>query len=162
MKTKNNQLLEDQDFVLWVQLRQARDAVFKAREKELSQYGISVMQSAILLHIKILGEKATIGEISRWVLREPNTVSVNLSRMEKQGLVIKGKSRSGKKSIVYITLTDKGEQALKQSLKRESIRDIMSCLSSEEERKQLSSSLIKLRNKALKGLMPISELPPFP
>lgn len=79
----------DQDYELWVLLHQPRDAVFKAREKELSPYGISTMQAAVLFIILAIGNEATPTEISRWLLREPHSVSNLLSRMEKEGLVTK-------------------------------------------------------------------------
>ncbi len=41
---KNNSS-RDEDYNLWVLLHQAKDAVFKAREKELSQYGITTMEA---------------------------------------------------------------------------------------------------------------------
>jgi DNA-binding MarR family transcriptional regulator len=57
----------------------------------------------------------------------------------------------GKKTLQEITLTEKGKEAYRQSLKRESIHEILSCLS-EEEREQLWSILKKLRDRALERL----------
>ena len=79
--------------------------------------------------------------------------------MEKQGLVNKIRN-SDKKNEVILTLTEKGEQAHRQSLKRESIKEIMSCLS-EEERQQLDSSLEKLTDKGLEKLHEVNKVP-FP
>jgi DNA-binding MarR family transcriptional regulator len=70
--------------------------------------------------------------------------------MEKQGLVRKVNDLD-KKNMVRVYLTDEGQQVYRKAAKRESIREIMSCLSDEECR-QLISSLRKLRNKALKKL----------
>jgi MarR family transcriptional regulator for hemolysin len=125
----------------------------RARNKELSQYGITSGQAAVLLIIKLIqtskGE-ATTSEISRWLLREPHSVSRILTRMQNEGLLNKNKG-SGKKNELSVILTEKGEQAYKQSLKRESIREIMSCLS-EEERRQLDLFLERLRDKAIQSL----------
>ncbi len=60
----------DRDYNLWVLLHQAKDAVFKARQKELSQYGISAMEAAALFIIQAIGNKPTPAEISRWIFRE--------------------------------------------------------------------------------------------
>ena len=87
----NAPLSTDQDYNLWVLLHQAKDAVFKAREKELSQYGISAMEAAALFIIQAIGDKATPAEISRWIFREHHTVTALLSRMEKKGLITKVK-----------------------------------------------------------------------
>jgi len=135
---------------------------YRAREKELSKYGITPRQAAVLFIVKVINAtegEATPGKVSRWLLRESHTVSRILTRMENEGLVSKTKG-SGKKNEINVTLTEKGEQLYKQSLKRESIKEIMSCLS-EEERQQLDSSLEKLRNKALQNLETASQVP-FP
>ena len=154
-----NSLFGDKDFTLWVLLRQAKDTVFKATEKELSQYGISPEQAGVLSIVQFLDNKATPAEISRWLLREPHTVSGILSRMEKKGLIRKTKDLD-RKNLVRVTLTDKGQQAYLQSTKIESIGKIMSCLS-EEECQQLSSCLKKLRGRAFKQLG-VDTKPPFP
>ncbi len=149
----------DQDYSLWVLLHQARDVMFKAREKELRQYGISARKAAVLFIIQAIGDEATPAEIARWLLREPHSVSNILSRMEKEGLVSKTNDLP-RKNLMRVTLTEKGRQAFHQSLKRESIREIMSSFS-EDERQQLESYLEKLRDQALKHL--ISDVkPPFP
>ena len=155
----NDQLLDDRDYNLWILLGQARDMVFKARGKELSQYGVTVEQASILFVIRAIGGKATPTEISKWMLREPHTISVILTRMEKDGLVTKRKDLDKKRQII-VALTEKGRQACGQSARRESVREIMSCLS-EEERDQLGSLLEKLRDCALNNIARVV-LPPLP
>lgn len=148
-----------EDFTLWVLLRQAKDAVFKATGKELSRYGISPEQAGVLSIVQSLDNKATPAEISRWLLREPHTVSGILSRMEKKGLLRKTKDLD-RKNLVRVTLTKKGQQAYLQSTKIESIGKIMSCLS-EEKCQQLIPCLKALRDRALKELR-VDQEPPFP
>ena len=91
-----------EDFTLWVLLRQAKDAVFKATGKELSRYGISPEQAGVLSIVQSLDNKATPAEISRWLLREPHTVSGILSRMEKKGLLRKTTDLD-RKNLVRVT-----------------------------------------------------------
>ena len=154
-----NSLSVDKDYALWVLLLQTKDTVFKAREKELSQYGISPEQAGVLFIIHTIGNTATPAEISRWLLRKHHTVLGILGRMEKAGLVRKTRD-SVRKNLVRVTLTEKGQQAYYQSTKIESIREIMSSLS-EEERQQLSSCLQTLRARALEELE-MDQKPPFP
>jgi len=154
-----NHLPDDQDYKLWVLLCQARDVMVRARYKELSQYGISTRQAAVMFVLEAIEGKVTPTEVSRWLLREPHTISSILTRMEKEGLVSKTKDL-GKKREINVNLTEKGKQAYSQSLSRESIRGIMSCLS-EEERQQLGSLLERLRDKALKNLTTVKKVP-FP
>jgi len=152
-------LLADPYYRLWVLFQHVSDTLLKAREKELSEYGISAIQARVLFVIKAIGNKATPTEISRWLLREPNTVSSLLTRMEKEGLVSKTKN-TGKKKQVYVTLTEKGERAYDCSVKNQAYSDVLSCLS-EEERQKLELSLRKIQEKALQRLTTVKRAP-FP
>jgi len=135
---------------LWIMLHQARDAIFKLRERELKNFGISTPKAEILFTIEAIGYRATPTEISRHLLREFHSVSSILSRMEKQGLV-KRVNDLDRKNLVRVYLTDKGQQVYHEAVKRETILKILSCLS-ETEGQQLTSSLKKLRDEALKHL----------
>ena len=138
----------EQDYRVWWLLAQVRHLMHQARENELNQYGITAIQAAILLIIDTIDGKATTSEIARWFLRKPHTIGALLNRMEKQGLITKTKDINNHNRVTA-SLTEKGRQCYSQSLKRESIREIMSCLSG-EERQQLESSLDRLRDMAFK------------
>ena len=137
----------DQDYNLLVLLAQTSDAVLKAWQKELDEYNISVERAAALLAIRAIGDEATPSQISRWLSREPHTVSGLLNRMGKAGLVMMVKDLD-KKNMVRVVLTNKGRKAYHQSIRQESIHQIMVSLS-EEERQQLRSCLQTLRDRAL-------------
>jgi DNA-binding MarR family transcriptional regulator len=77
--------------------------------------------------------------------------------MEKDGLIKKVKDLD-RRNLVRVALTEKGKEALRQSSKRESIHRIMSGLS-QEERRQVKTSLQKLWNKAMEELGGESEAP---
>src|SRR4030042_6918301 len=149
----------DQDYDLWVLLNQAQNLIMNARDIELAEYGTTAMQAAVLFITNAVGEETIPAEISRWLLRKPATISGILDRMEKTGLVERVKDLP-RKNLVRIRLTEKGKQAYKQSLKRESLHKVMSCLS-DEERQNLASILVKLRNRATKVLTHKEEIP-FP
>ena len=157
-----NQFFADRDYNLWWLLRQTRHVLTRARDKELSRYGITSPQEAVLFVVKVVMDRdgeVTLGKISKWLPQEPHTISRICTRMAKDGLMTKTRGL-GKKNGVKITLTEKGEQAYRQSLARKSIKEVMSCLS-EEERQQLHSCLKKLRDKGLDKLNePITM--PFP
>jgi DNA-binding MarR family transcriptional regulator len=149
-----NYLSKDQYYNTWWLLHQTRDVVFRVRSRELIQYDITTEQAAVLFIVKVLTRlkrKSTPGEISRWILREPNSVSKILTRMEKEGFINKINGLGKKKNEVHINLTDKGEQAYNFSIKRDSIRDVMSCLT-KEECQQLGSILERIRDRALQEL----------
>jgi len=150
----------DEDYTLWVLLRQACDAALRARDKELSQYGISVEEAAVLFVVEANGERATPSEISRWLFREPHSTSGLIIRMEKDGLVRKLNDLE-RKNMLRVVMTEKGREAYEKSTARESIHRTMSSLS-EDERQLLRSCLERLRNEALKELRVERKAPPFP
>ena len=149
--------LANQEYRLWVRLHQARDAIYKAREKALKQFGISTMESAVLFSVKAIGSRATPAEISRWIFREPHSVVGILNRMERKGLVRRAKDLD-KKNQTRVMITEKGQQAYYQAAKIKSVSKIMSTISG-EERQQLRSCLQKLRAAELKELGVECELP---
>ena len=135
---------------IWALLSQATTAMSRVADKELGKVGISMMQAAVLFFVKNAEEPATPAEISRWLFREPHTVSQLLMRMEKQGLVKRTKDLDSK-NMVRITLTEKGEQAYQQQTEVRVISKILSSLSPEECNKL--GALIKiLRDEAIKEL----------
>ncbi|MCX5999636.1 MAG: winged helix DNA-binding protein [Chloroflexi bacterium] len=150
----------DSDFALWMLLSQVSDIIAKARDSEVSPFGISAVQSAVMYAIKGMSGTATPSELSRWLLREPTSVSQLLIRMEKQGLierVKKGKDRG----TVTVGLTAKGEEAFQhQHEQRRVVHEIVSALS-DEERVTIARLLEKLRSQGLKELVAKAHVP-FP
>lgn len=137
---------------LFLLLRQTHGLMYKAIEDELRLSGsVPYTQAAVLFVVKAIGEQATPAQISRWLIREPHTVSTLLVRMEKQGLLRKTKDLE-RKNQVRVTLTEKGEEALRKGMKEETtISKIMSRLSNEEQ-DCLRAHLETLRSKALEEL----------
>ena len=148
----------DIDFGIWALLNQSRDAVLRARENELSQYGITTKEADALLHIFNL-DNISPADISRILFREHSTISALLTRMEKKGLIAKTRDKE-KKNIWRISITAKGRKAHFNSLKRESLHIIMSSFSA-AEKKQMFSFLKKIRANALSQLVEVPTIP-FP
>jgi DNA-binding MarR family transcriptional regulator len=141
----------DRENELWLLLRQANNLIYKAIENELRQLGSATYaQATVMWIVNAIGEQATPAEISRWLIREPHAISMLLSQMEKKGLVRKTKDLE-RKNMVRISLTDKGEEALRQAQKSETISKMMSFFSYEEQ-DCLREHLLTLRNKALEEL----------
>ena len=145
---------------LWALLSQASNALGRVADSELSQVGISMMQAAVLVFVKNSKEPVIPAHISRWLFREPHTVSQLLMRMEKQGLVKRTKDLD-RKNQVRITLTEKGEKAFQQQSEMRGIGRILSTLTPEECNK-LGASLKKLRDEAIKELDTRPRQLPFP
>ena len=96
------------------------------------------------------GKKATPAEIARELYREDHTISVLLTRMEKEGFVKKIKDLE-RKNQVRIILTSKGRRVYNQSKTREYMHSIMDVLP-EGERKQMIVNLTKIKDKASEEL----------
>ena len=109
-----------QDYELWALLYQTRDAIFLAREKELSAYDITTMKASVLFVANSIGDDATPAEIARWLMRKAHSVSGLLQRMEKDGLIEKTKDLK-RKNMVRVTITDKGHEALQFARKKDFI-----------------------------------------
>ena len=149
----------DPDQDLWVFLTHTRYAIYRARERELQRYGISPEQVGILFIVQALESKATPSEISRFIMRQPHTVSALIDRMEEKGYVKKYHDLE-KKNLVRVAITPKGTEAYESSRKRGPIHRIMGVLS-EEERVQLKELLKKLQVQARHELgMDADKLPP--
>jgi len=147
----------DEEYKLWVLLHQTTDATLRARQKELDEFGISVVEVSVLEIIHL--NNATPAAISRQIFREPHSVSALLNRMEKKGLLTKAKDLD-RKNMVRVSIADKGLEACYKST-RNSIYRIISSLSAQEQR-QLESCLLKLRTKAFKELTVEPKPPPLP
>jgi len=151
----------DEDYNLWLLLQQTSDATVRARQKELDEFGISVVEVGVLeiIHQNFGDLATTPAAISRMIFREPHSVSALLNRMEKKGLLTKAKDLD-RKNMVRVSITDKGRETYYKST-RNSIYRIMSPLSAQEQR-QLGACLEKLRNKAFKELTVEHKPPPLP
>jgi DNA-binding MarR family transcriptional regulator len=117
--------LNDEFFTLWVLIAQTKDALLKARQKEYDSYSVGNERRAVLWGIKSYGGEASPVEISRLLLRELNSVSEMLKRMEKEKLIKK-----------YYNEVD---------------QRILAILS-KKQREQLISYLWKIRKEALREL----------
>ncbi|MFC1871331.1 MarR family winged helix-turn-helix transcriptional regulator [Chloroflexota bacterium] len=144
----NKTLDQDRQYQLWWLIRHTRWAMQRAREKELYHYQISNEDSAVLFAVRTIGDEATPAKISRFVMREPHTVSGQLDRMVKKGLLTKTKDFE-KKNMVRVAITEKGQRVYEKAAKRESIHRIMSSIS-DSDCEHLFECLQTLLNKALK------------
>ena len=137
----------DEDYVLAMLLRQAADAMGRARQAELMPTGITTIEAATLLVIDNLGQKAMPARIAELVLRRPNSMSALLQRMEHDGLVRRSYDLA-RKNHVRMELTEYGQEVLKKVKPRESVHAVFGALS-EEERVFLRKVLLHVRSEAL-------------
>ena len=140
----------DDDHDLWMLLTHTRYAIYRSREKELHRYGVSPEQVGVLFIVQALDNKATPSEISRYILRQPHTVSALIERMAEKGFVKKMHDLD-RKNLVRVSLTEKGKKIYEFSAKRGPIHRIMNVLTP-AERTQLRKLLQKLQTQARKEI----------
>jgi len=141
----------DQDYRLVNLLVIASQVLGRIRKSELAPHDITPEASRVMMSIQNLGDKATSAEISRYIFREPNSVSEILSRMQSKGLIIRKKPSKGKTQI--IGLTEKGKQTLEDisKAKEASLGYVIAFMSDEEELKMISE-LEELVNRSFQKL----------
>ncbi len=154
------QIKADKDYTLLTSLLQVADIFVKIRERELLPQNLSATSADILFLIDAIGKDVIPAKISRMLLREPHSVSGILMRMEKQGLLKRAKNME-RKNLIRVTLTSKGETALKQVIKKEGVKHVLSKLT-EEQRRQLKQSLSALKDAGMKELNLSPKALPWP
>jgi DNA-binding MarR family transcriptional regulator len=100
-----------EDFELARLLTITRDAIRKARQKELDQFDVNIRRASLLRAIDSLGDRATPVAIAQWLLRERHTVSELLGKIETEGLAKKIRDLD-RKNRVRVVLTAKGTKML--------------------------------------------------
>jgi len=147
----------DPDINLYILLDQADSIVTNAVELELKHLRITQPQARILTMLSRESRPVTIDELSNWTLKEFNSVSTLINRMEKKGLIKKAKKPDDLKT--YITLTEKGSELYHKKVTERSIHLIFGKLSA-EEKNQLESILKKVRD-TTRDLLGMDYRPPF-
>ena len=151
--------ISDDQLEFWVLIHQTSEAAYKAREKELRPHGLSPIAHAVLTIASRLNGQATAAELSRWLMREPHSVSELLSRMEKGGLLRRTKDPRNRQ-WARIKLTKKGQRLLDMTSTSAAISRMSEALS-EEQRQQLIAYLREMMDRALQELGREGESP-FP
>ncbi|MBC8274200.1 MAG: MarR family transcriptional regulator [Chloroflexi bacterium] len=156
--TRNNKNFKLDTYTrnIFVLFDQTRDTLIRAVELELKQSKTNFAQCHILYVLTQKKKGMTQGDLSKWLLRNLNTVSTLINKMEKEGVVKKTKNKEDGK--VYITLTQKGSEVWDQVTER-AIFLTFSALS-EEEKEQFKVLLEKLRTGA-RNILGLDFKPPF-
>jgi DNA-binding MarR family transcriptional regulator len=151
--TKKN----DPEVNLYILLDQTDSIVTSAVELEIKHLKMTQPQVRVQTMLSRQDKPATLEELANWTLKEFNSVSTLINRMEKKGLVKKTKINGDLKT--YISLTEKGSELYHIQVTERSIHLIFNQLSS-QEKKQLDSILKKVRD-TTRDLLGLDYRPPF-
>lgn len=143
----------------WYMLRRTYKAVLRARQRELDRYGLSAEAAGVLHAIVRLERNATPTSIAGQLFLERNSVSEQLKRMEKDGLVERLKDL-GQRNRIRVILTKKGRDAYTKSSRNRSTLKIMSVLTPEEQ-EQAWILLARIQTRAL-SWMGVKRAKPYP
>jgi DNA-binding MarR family transcriptional regulator len=147
----------DPETNLYILLDQTDGIVTNAVELEIKHLRMTQPQVRVLTMLSRENKPVTLDELANWTLKEFNSVSTLINRMEKKGLVKKIKKEGELKT--YIILTDKGSDLFLKQVTERSIHLIFGKLS-DLEKKQLDSILRKVRD-TTRDLLGLDYRPPF-
>ena len=134
----------------WMRLETLMAVMERARNLELAKSGLNIPQASVLYSLKIAKEPLTPMKLSRMMHKQPHTVSALVHRMETQGLLTTKRDMK-RKNWLRVSLTKKGEEALKRWAAATWVPDALSCLSKKES-DALYTITKKLHNRGLELL----------
>jgi len=136
----------------WKAIYQAYNAVYKLTELALLPQHLSLPQIYLLGVLKTRGGMLTTGEISRAVIRQSQTMTGVVDRLEESGLVERVFDRSDRRKT-WVRLTKKGDRKLEEALPVASgLAEELSSVLSDQELGELQATLEKLGRAAMDRL----------
>jgi DNA-binding MarR family transcriptional regulator len=156
---KNNTQEHDEkptDFELWMLLNRTRNSIYRIRELELAQLGITVEQSAMLYLLIGQGGSAAPKTIEDITMRQHHSISTLINRMIKMRLVGRRKSSDNKRTEIFIT---KHGEDLYNKILTYSIDMLFSSLKVKDI--ELLFSYLDLLLEKARDLLGLSFVPPF-
>ncbi len=147
----------DPEINLYILLDQTSAIVTNAVELELKHLRMTQPQVRVMTMLSRQDRPVTLEELANWTLKEFNSVSTLINRMEAKGLVKKIKIDGDLKT--HVILTEKGSSLYHERVTERLIHLIFDKLSS-EEKAQLDSLLKKVRD-TTRDLLGLDYRPPF-
>jgi DNA-binding MarR family transcriptional regulator len=135
---------------VWMRLETIMAVMERARSLELAKSGINIPQAAVLYGLKTSAEPLTPMRLARMMHKQPHTVSALVHRMESQGLVSTKKDMK-RKNWLRVSLTRKGEEALRSWAAATMVPDALNALSKKEV-ETLHTITKKLHNRGIELL----------
>jgi len=148
---------DDPEINLYILLDQTNSIVTNAVETELKHLRLTQPQVRVLTMLSRECRPVTLEELANWTLKEFNSVSTLINRMEKKGLVKKTKKEGDLKT--YIRITEKGSNLYHKDVTERSIHLIFGKLTA-QEKTDLDSILKKVRD-TTRDLLGMDYRPPF-
>ena len=134
-------------------LRQASEATEKVLEKDLDKHDATTTQVDYLSIMDASKKPLTPGQLAKYTFRRQHSVSAQLSRMWRNGLVKKTRQTQDQR-VVKIGMTAKGKEHLGETRQAGigQARNLLASALSDDEGQQLDKLLKKVRDQALQRL----------
>jgi DNA-binding MarR family transcriptional regulator len=147
----------DPEINLYILLDQTNCIVTNAVDLELKRLQMTQPQVRVLTMLSREDRPVTLDELANWTLKEFNSVSTLINRMEKKGLVKKIKKEGELKT--YVVLTEKGNNLYHKQVTERSLHLIFEKLTKQEQQ-QLNQLLKKVRD-TTRDILGLDYRPPF-
>ena len=138
--------IEQENIVLrlWLLLRRVGDKLERCQDSVYGKYGLTLEQFGVLACIKSRGPLRP-SDLADLLERSPNSVSMQIDRMVKAGLVRRTRDRKDRR-VVTVSFTENGKTAVEPAIPAgwEFIHGVLSTLSDNEQR-DLANSLERLK-----------------
>jgi len=136
----------------WIAIYQAYNAIYKLSELALLPHRLSHPQIYLLGVLKSGGGMLTMGETSRAMVRQSQTMTGVVDRLEESGLVERVFDRRDRRKV-WVRLTEKGERKLAEAspVADRLAEELFSALS-DQELGDFQAKLEKLRRAAIDRL----------
>jgi len=138
------------NFGLWLLYSRTHQLIRKTRAREFDKYGIWGRCAAVVEMAMRMGRNATQAAIVNETNFERNTISEQLSRMERDGIIIRHRDLD-RKNAIRIEVTEKGRKIYEDSRNHDSIDSALATLT-EDEKLELWRIVSKIREKIIKDL----------
>jgi DNA-binding MarR family transcriptional regulator len=151
---KANLEVANTDLRAWFLIHRTRDAFRICEDQIFREHGLTTEQYAVLMTMKYLGNPTRPTDVANWLERSTNSMSVIIDHMVKAGLIKRVRDKSDRR-VVRLTITSKGENALKPATSAglEFIQEVLSPLSP-EDRHTLVTLLETLKYEAFEYMNP--------
>jgi len=117
----------------WILSHQVFNSLIKYEEQVFTASGLTPQQFMVFMAIKDRPEPVNQIDVGGWLDRNPNSITLIIDRMEKDGLVKRARDLKDRRSV-HLTITPEGEKIYTETRKFASqvITDTMSELSAKE------------------------------
>ena len=94
-------------------IKRVMASIMVEADKRLEEHGLTSAQWSPLLKMKHAGGRATVAELSRWLVMDAGAMTRLLDRLEKKGLCKRVRSTEDRR-VVKVELTPEGEAAIRE------------------------------------------------